>query len=519
MNHSRTAVAVLKTGLGLVGTVSLLAAATACSDSNADNSSDSAAGSGVPTLQHREADGDLSENGGARRLDGDQGDYVRDAVAATGAKNVILLIGDGMGDSEITAARNYAEGAAGSFKGIDALPVTGQYTHYSLHKDGTPDYVTDSAASGTAWATGTKSYNGAIGVDIHGETQQNLIEKAKTAGLATGNVSTAEIQDATPAVQAAHVDERKCYGPEDAEACGDDLLDKGGKGSISEQYLESRADVTLGGGAESFTQKAKAGEWEGKTLLDQAKDRGYQLPTNASELDALTEANQDSPVLGLFSEGNMPVRWEGDIAEKEGYLKPAQECTDNPERTDDIPKLASMTSKAIDLLSNNDAGKENGFFLQVEGASIDKEDHAANPCGQIGETVDLDEAVQEALAFAEKDGETLVLVTADHAHTSQIVGGMSEDDIKAIADDKGISVEEARATVYPGLSRNLVTREGSEMTIAYATSDNVDTEAQGHTGTQLRVAGYGPSAANVAGLTDQTDLHFTIADALGLDKK
>lgn len=509
MNHNRTAAAVL----GLVGTVSLLATATACSDSNpSDNSA-----SGNPTLQHREADGDLSTNGGARRLDGDQGDYVRDAVAATGAKNVILLIGDGMGDSEITAARNYAEGAAGSFKGIDALPVTGQYTHYSLNEDGTPNYVTDSAASGTAWATGTKSYNGAIGVDIHGEAQQNLIEKAKAAGLATGNVSTAEIQDATPAVQAAHVAQRKCYGPEDGEKCGDDLLDKGGKGSISEQYLESRADVTLGGGAESFAQTAKTGEWKDKTLLEQAEERGYQLPTTASELDALTEANQDSPVLGLFSDGNMPVRWEGDTAEKEGYLKPAQECTDNPERTDDIPKLASMTSKAIDLLSNNDDGKENGFFLQVEGASIDKEDHAANPCGQIGETVDLDEAVQEAVKFAEEDGETLVLVTADHAHTSQIVGGVSEDDIKDIAEDKGISIEEARATVYPGLSRNLITRDGSEMTIAYATSDNVDTQDQGHTGTQLRIAAYGPSAANVSGLTDQTDLHFTIADALGLD--
>ncbi|MGP5929981.1 alkaline phosphatase [Corynebacterium glyciniphilum] len=512
MNHNRTAAAVL----GLVGTVSLLATATACSDSNASNPSDNSA-SGNPTLQHREADGDLSTNGGARRLDGDQSDYVRDAVAATGAKNVILLIGDGMGDSEITAARNYAEGAAGSFKGIDALPVTGQYTHYSLNEDGTPNYVTDSAASGTAWATGTKSYNGAIGVDIHGEAQQNLIEKAKAAGLATGNVSTAEIQDATPAVQAAHVAQRKCYGPEDGEKCGDDLLDKGGKGSISEQYLESRADVTLGGGAESFAQTAKTGEWKDKTLLEQAEERGYQLPTTASELDALTEANQDSPVLGLFSDGNMPVRWEGDTAEKEGYLKPAQECTDNPERTDDIPKLASMTSKAIDLLSNNDDGKENGFFLQVEGASIDKEDHAANPCGQIGETVDLDEAVQEAVKFAEEDGETLVLVTADHAHTSQIVGGVSEDDIKDIAEDKGISIEEARATVYPGLSRNLITRDGSEMTIAYATSDNVDTQDQGHTGTQLRIAAYGPSAANVSGLTDQTDLHFTIADALGLD--
>lgn len=512
MNHNRTAVAVLKTGLGLVGTVSLLATAVACSDSNADDNADG----GTPAIQHREADGDLTANGGARRLDGDQGGYVRDAVAATGAKNVILLIGDGMGDSEITAARNFAEGASGSFKGIDALPVTGQYTHYSLNEDGTPNYVTDSAASGTAWATGTKSYNGAIGVDVEGESQQNLIEKAKSAGLATGNVSTAEIQDATPAVQAAHVAKRKCYGPEDTDACGDDLLDKGGDGSISEQYLESRADVTLGGGAESFAQKAKAGDWKGKTLLEQAEDRGYQLPTNAAELDAVSEANQDSPVLGLFSDGNMPVRWDGDTAEKEGYLKPAQECTDNPERTEDIPKLASMTNKAIDLLSNNDDGKENGFFLQVEGASIDKEDHAANPCGQIGETVDLDEAVQEALSFAEEDGETLVLVTADHAHTSQIVGGVDEDDIKEIAEDKGISVEEARATVYPGLSRNLITREGAEMTIAYATSDNVDTEAQGHTGTQLRIAAYGPSAANVSGLTDQTDLHFTIADALGL---
>ncbi|WP_251275881.1 alkaline phosphatase, partial [Enterobacter hormaechei] len=77
--------------------------------------------------------------------------------------------------------------------------------------------------------------------------------------------------------------------------------------------------------------------------------------------------------------------------------------------------------KAIDLLSRN----EKGFFLQVEGASIDKQDHAANPCGQIGETVDLDEAVQKALEFARKDGNTLVIVTADHAHASQIIPAFS----------------------------------------------------------------------------------------------
>ncbi len=85
-----------------------------------------------------------------------------------------------MGDSEITAARNYAEGAGGFFKGIDALPLTGQYTHYALNKKtGKPDYVTDSAASATAWSTGVKTYNGALGVDIHEKDHPTILEMAK----------------------------------------------------------------------------------------------------------------------------------------------------------------------------------------------------------------------------------------------------------------------------------------------------------------------------------------------------
>ena len=100
------------------------------------DSTATAASSEAGALAERSADGNITTNGGARRLDGDQTDYIRDAMRDAGAKNVILLIGDGMGDSEITAARNYAEGAAGQFAGIDALPVSGQYTHYSLNKDG-----------------------------------------------------------------------------------------------------------------------------------------------------------------------------------------------------------------------------------------------------------------------------------------------------------------------------------------------------------------------------------------------
>ncbi len=147
-----------------------------------------------PSLFNRQARGELSEYGGARRVEQDLTQALKQSLSKKKAKNVILLIGDGMGDSEITVARNYARGAGGYFKGIDALPLTGQYTHYSLHKDsGLPDYVTDSAASATAWTTGVKSYNGAIGVDIHEQPHRNLLELAKLNGKATGNVSTAEL--------------------------------------------------------------------------------------------------------------------------------------------------------------------------------------------------------------------------------------------------------------------------------------------------------------------------------------
>lgn len=443
------------------------------------------------TTYTRAATGDITEHGGARRLSSDQTEALKASLMNTTAKNVILLIGDGMGDSEITAARNQAMGAGGFFPGIDALPLTGQYTHYSLDKKThKPNYVTDSAASATAWATGTKSYNGAIGVDVNGKDQATILELAKAAGKATGNVSTAELQDATPAALMAHVTSRKCYGPEKtSELCPTNALEQGGKGSISEQMLKTRPDVTLGGGAKSFSESAKSGEYQGKTLREQAQALGFQLVDNLDGMNAIKQADQTKPVLGLFSDGNMPVRWQGPKASYHGNIdKPVVTCEVNKDRPASTPTLAQMTKKAIDLLSTN----EKGFFLQVEGASIDKQDHAANPCGQIGETVDLDEAVQQALAFAREHGDTLVVVTADHAHSSQII----ENGSKA-----------------PGLTQAVNTKDGAVMTISYGNSEE---DSQGHTGTQLRIAAYGPYAANVVGLTDQTDLFFTLKDAMGI---
>lgn len=447
--------------------------------------------SAQPVDLARAAHGDIKEAGGARRLSGDMSKTYRQLIAAGKVRNVILLIGDGMGDSEITLARNYAEGAGGYFKGIDALPFTGQYTHYSLDKaTGKPNYVTDSAASATAWAVGVKSYNGAIGVDIQQRPHRSLLQLAKAAGLGTGNVSTAEIEDATPAAQLAQVTMRKCYGPvATSKQCPTNALEMGGKGSIAEQLLDTRPDVTLGGGAVTFAEGAKAGAWKDRTLMDQAQARGYHIVRNAADLDAVLMADQKQPLLGLFAEGNMPVRWVGPRASFHGNIdKPAITCQINAERKAETPTLAAMTRKAITLLKT----KPKGFFLQVEGASIDKQDHAADPCGQIGETVDLDEAVQEALAFARADGKTLVIVTADHAHSSQIIGNGAH---------------------APGLTAALNTREGGVMTVSYGTAEQ---GSQEHSGTQLRVAAYGPAAVNFSGLLDQTDMFYIIADALKL---
>jgi alkaline phosphatase len=453
------------------------------------------AANGRLPLLDRAATGKVDEYGGATRLRGDQSKAIAGSIKSGRAKNVILIIGDGMGDSEITVARNYLEGAGGAFPGIDALPLTGQMTHYSVNKDtGKPDYAPDSSATGTAWASGVKTYDNGVGIDRRGKAYPTLLELAKRSGLATGDVSTSEIQDATPAVQVSHISHRACYGPVATTArCPEAAKENGGRGSISEQLLDARPDVTLGGGSATFAETATAGKWAGRTLAEQAKARGYNYLTAKSDLAGVASADQKRPLLGLFSPGNFPVRFAPLVATPGGALGAAQRCTPEPTFSQ-VPDLRSMTGKAIDLLSTIPAGKRKGFFLQVESASIDKKDHSADACGQIGETQQLDEAVSKALDFARKDGNTLVIVTADHAHTSQIVDGNT-----------------------PGLTAKLTTKDGSDMIVAYGTSPAGG--SQQHTGSQVRVAGYGPAAANVVGLIDQTDLFFIMRNALRIGRR
>ena len=478
---------------------------------------------------------ELAKHGGAQRIA---------TIGNKNAKNVILFLGDGMGDSEITVARDYLKGANGHFDGLDAVGQpsalddvqagTGQYTTFSVGngskdsavgKDGdgklvanpnpgklTP--VTDSSASGSAWATGTKTYNNAVDVDIYGNPQLNLFELAKAAGKATGNVTTAEIQDATPAVLESHSSERACYGPQgktdgtsnnaSKQCLINQLKENGGIGSISEQLLDTRADVTIGGGSKYFRQTVQGGEYKGKTVWEQAKEMGFQTVENDPAAMNALQYKDGQPVLALMSDGNMPTKFNPSKATAKDPAKDANPtvCTPNADWLGNQgSSLKDMTKKALDLLNDNPNGQKNGFFLQVEGASIDKQDHAGNACGQIGETDDFDQAIAYAMQNVDLTN-TLVIVTADHAHTSQI-----------------LNAQPAYA-----LSTVLKTADGNNMVVSYGTAQDDSRDVDGgynggdmeHTGTQLRIAASGPGAQRVIGLTDQTDNFYTIAGALGL---
>jgi alkaline phosphatase len=413
-------------------------------------------------------------------------------------RNVVLMLGDGMGDSEITLARYYAKGAGGRLN-MDRLPFTGAMSTYSLKPaTGTehlPDYVPDSASTGTAWATGRRTIDGRIsqgpnaGASTPGANAgyRTVLERAQRAGKRVGDVSTAELTDATPAVLAAHVSQRSCQGPSDTRAaCPSEAKAAGGLGSIAEQEIDHHVDVLLGGGRQRFSQPLEPGGPE--TVTDRALDSGYRYVGDAAGLSGVRGLRR--PLLGLFASGHMTQEYEPLLATEAGAGGVGTRCVEG-NRPAAEPSLAAMTRKALRLLgdgaSGRRPGRERGFFLQVEGASIDKRAHAADVCGEIGETVAFDRAVGVALRFQRRHRDTLVVVTADHAQAVQIVPEGSSP---------------------AGVSATLATADGAPIEVSYGTAAGGG--SQQHTGSEVRIAAIGPRAANVLGVGDQTELFDTL---------
>ncbi|MBN1397094.1 MAG: alkaline phosphatase, partial [Bacteroidetes bacterium] len=263
-------------------------------------------------------------------------------------KNVIFMIGDGMGLTQVASARIGALGAGGKLD-MEKMPVTGLVRTHSANR-----LITCSAASGTALSTGYKTNNGLIAIDPAGNKLKTILEACKEREMSTGLVVTSPITNATPAAFAAHVKSR------------DDEI------TIASQLLENKVNVLLGGGRAFFIpQSERNSEREDDiNLINKAKEIGYSYVQAKEELAAV----KGNFILGLFQ---------------------LNELTTKPPE----PSLAEMTQKAIELL-NRDSG---GFFLMVEGSLIDWVCHDNNEEEAIRQTILFDEAVKSALEFALKD--------------------------------------------------------------------------------------------------------------------
>src|ERR1700761_607262 len=229
-------------------------------------------------------------------------------------KNVIFLLGDGMGTQEVTAARYY-QGVNNPLN-VDRMPFTGFDTTWSVKPGAAapylPDYDPDSASTGSAWATGQKTVDERISqgpsseLTVPGPNLKTILEIAQEEGKKVGDVSTAEITDATPAVLASHISQRGCQGPANMGACPTETKSSGGLGSIAEQEVDHKVDVLLGGGRARFTAKVAGGPYDGKTVVEEAVAQGYRYVTDA---DGLSSVAANKPVLGLFNDSNMSLEW------------------------------------------------------------------------------------------------------------------------------------------------------------------------------------------------------------------
>jgi len=318
-------------------------------------------------------------------------------------KNIIFLIGDGMGVSQVFAGLTANKGRL--------YLENCKYIGFSKTSSG-DNYITDSAAGGTALSAGVKTYNGAIGVDMNKNPVKTILEEASEKGLATGLVSSSAITHATPASFISHQESRSSY--ED----------------IAADFLKTDIDVFIGGGLDHFNKRK-----DGRNLVEELKTKGYQIETDMQKIKKV----------------------------KKGKLAGFTAQVHNPRMNERGDMLPDAAETAINILSNNDKG----FFLMVEGSQIDWGGHAASTIYIVEDMLDFDQVIGQALEFAAKDKETLVIVTADHE-----TGGMA---------------------ITGGSMENGIVQA------AFPTGD--------HTAVMVPVFSYGPGAKEFIGIMENTEIH------------
>lgn len=428
------------------------------------------------------------------------------AESTAKAKNVILLIPDGMSVDGTSLARWYK----GAPLALDEM-ASGLVRTYSADAP-----IADSAPAGTAYATGYKSHTGYIGVLPEvanmpglkpvekGEEKRpvaNILEAARLAGKATGIISTSEVQHATPAAFSAHFPSRKNYD------------------AIGEQQVYSGIDVVLGGGSKFFGADFRKDK---EDLIQVIKDLGYDYVTTP---EAMKNSTSDK-LWGLFDPQALSYDLDRDPAKQ--------------------PSLAEMTAKAIEILSKD----QDGFFLMVEGSKIDWAAHANDPIGLISDILAFDNAVKVALDFAKKDKDTVVIAVSDHGNGGISIGDRATssnyDDLplsafidplkKAKLTGEGLeqklnadrsNIQEIMATYY-GITD--LTKEEIESikaakpgSLNYAVGPIISKRAfigwttNGHTGEDVVLYSYAPKGERLTGVVENTEVARYMEKVLGVD--
>lgn len=327
--------------------------------------------------------------------------------------NVILMIADGTGLSQISASQFFN-------------PKTSNYERFKhiglIKTSSATDFITDSAAGATAFASGIKTYNGAIGVDKDAISKPTILEELETKGYKSGIVATSAITHATPASFYAHVKYRKM------------------EEEIAEALTHSKVDFFAGGGLQFFNNRS-----DKKDLIAELQTNGFEIETQFLNTDAFL--SPDKKYGYLLAEEGMPKMIDG-----RG------------------PFLKNATGLGINYLAQNSSP----FFMMIEGSQIDWGGHANDANYLIGEMLDFDDTLGYILDFAQKDGNTLVIVTADHE-----TGGFT-----LAAQDKDYNV------LNPIFS------------------------TEGHSATMVPVFAYGPGAENFSGIYENTEIYHKIKIAI-----
>ncbi len=341
------------------------------------------------------------------------------------AKNVILFIGDGFSIAHRTAARILSKGIEdGKYKGklaLDDMPYMALLT-----TQGTDSIITDSANSASAYTTGHKSCVNALGVycsragnTLDHPKVETITSIAKRRGMAVGAVTNSEIEDATPAAMVSHTRRRADYN------------------DIVQMYYDSKIDVMMGGGSPNFLPKTTPGSKRADEIdfIDRFKQAGYQLATTKTEMFAAADDPKTTRLLGLYNTGNV----DGALDLK--FLKKGS-VSSFPDQPDVVEELRA----ALKVLSRN----KNGFVLMVESARIDKYSHSLDPERAIYDTIMLDDAVKLAKDWAGAHGnQTLILVTADHAHPVSVIGTVDDQAPASELRNKVGTYEDAGFPNYP----------------------------------------------------------------------